>query len=954
MTSYARQAIILGLTVTLLVVGVELLGAFSALERETIGLRFAYARWRDEPLSAQIRFVDIDDGALDSVGRWPWPRSKLADALDELRRAGAGTIAIDLLLDDTEDPEYRPRPDDPIDHDDNLAEAGTIALDLILDDGQNPEYRPGPCDRIDHDARNPEYRHGSFDRIDHDGNLAEALAAVQCVLAVQVAEPESFDAVWKTGPGAVELRRLLNVLSRDIQLDSNQAVQKAELTEPRRGRFLDRPLEFKKIAAYETLRQMSLQPGSELTFEQFVRAVAPGVGEHTGDYPELRLLCDAWRQREAWRLVRRFLHPESGSSTGSYRDIAPLPRFAQHAKAAGFVNRQDDPDGELRSIAPLLPGAGHHAVQFGLAAAALHLRLPPTDIRVTDDHLVLGEVELPLVAGQLWLAWPTTETNWSGALRRAETERLTAGHISIGWLIGLAEQRRTLARHKARRRDLAQIILNLETLPMGELPQELLEEVRGDVREHLDYRQELIDDGAQFTQQEEADDAPYLEWRLLNDAVASGTQWIDDAEEKTRTAELQDKLVFIGMTATAVGTDSVPTPLGSETPGVFVHAVVADMALSGRRVRLAPSWTGWALAALLGLLCTSLAARLTPAFSTMFVLVMLAGYVALAGWWFFGWIDSVFPMVAPVTAGAGSWIACTALKATLFQRDRRRIIRRFKSRVSPRLVDFLIENPDALSMTGEKREVTVMFLDFVGFTAIIESLDGAVAVDALNRCMSELIRHIRHHEGYVNKFLGDGLMAFWSPFRHDPDQAVRACTSALECRDGLARLNRSEGFAHLPSFSARFGIATGQVIVGDCGAPPQLNDYTVIGNEVNLAARLESANKQFGTSILITGRTRDQLDGAELRTRPIGRIIVVGQTVPVNVFELLPSDADSTMIELTTQAIEAFARREYPASAAAWKRLTDTFGPSKLAEFYLEAIVDPALVVNGALRLQEK
>ncbi|MCH8165574.1 MAG: hypothetical protein IH889_08190, partial [Planctomycetes bacterium] len=79
-----------------------------------------------------------------------------------------------------------------------------------------------------------------------------------------------------------------------------------------------------------------------------------------------------------------------------------------------------------------------------------------------------------------------------------------------------------------------------------------------------------------------------------------------------------------------------------------------------------------------------------------------------------------------------------------------------------------------------------------------------------------------------------------------------------------------------------------------------------------------------------------------------------GQTVAVSVYELLPGDADSTMIELTTQAVEAFARRDYPASAAAWRRLTDTFGPSKLAEFYLLAIADPALVVNGALRLYQK
>ena len=123
MTSYARQAIILGLTVTLLVVGIELLGALGALERETIGLRFAHARWRNETMYDQIRFGDIDDGALDSVGRWPWPRSKLADAIDESRLAGAGSIAIDLILDETQDLEYRPRSVDPIDHDANLAEA---------------------------------------------------------------------------------------------------------------------------------------------------------------------------------------------------------------------------------------------------------------------------------------------------------------------------------------------------------------------------------------------------------------------------------------------------------------------------------------------------------------------------------------------------------------------------------------------------------------------------------------------------------------------------------------------------------------------------------------------------------------------------------------------------------------------------------------------------------------
>lgn len=908
MTSHARQAIILGLTVTLLVVGIELLGAFKALERDTIGLRFAYARWRSEPLDNQIRFVDIDDGALYSVGRWPWPRSRLADALDELRLAGVRTIAIDLLLDDTEAPEYQPNTIDPI---------------------------------------------------DHDANLAKALKAVQCVLAVRVAERLSFDEVWHTKLGTLERLRLLDELSYDIQLEAELAAKQAGLTGPRLKRFLARPLEFKKIAAYEKLQQLSKLVGDDLKIEDFIREIAPGVDEHTGDYPERRLLTNAWRQHQAWLLIWRFLLPSSGLFAGSYRDIVPLPRFAENANAIGFINRQNDPDGELRSIVPLMPGADGQAVQFGLAAAALHLGRPLTDILVDNDRLVLGSVELPLIQGQLWLAWPTTRTDWSGVVRQIETDPLTAGRISIGRLISLANERRKLASLTEQKvkvsREIAEYLglMDKDAASDAVLSTSTMYKVRDWVNLVITDEQELIAQGESLTEKEKDDIGSCSEWHDLDQEIPRGIKTIADAEAELR-AELNDKLVFIGIIATAAGTDSVPTPLGSETPGVVVHAVVADMALSGRRVRLVPFWLGWALAVSMGLLCTSLAARLTPAYSTMFVLVLLTGYVAIAGWWFFGSIGSVFPMVAPVTAGAGSWMACTALKAILFQRDRRRITRRFKSRVAPQLVDYLIENPNTLSMTGEQREITIMFLDIAGFTAITESLDGPITVGALNQCMSELTSHITHHHGYVNKFLGDGLMAFWSAFLYDPEQAVRACTSALECREGLMRLNRSNDFANLPSFSARFGIATGQVIVGDCGAPPQLNDYTVIGNEVNLAARLESANKLFGTSILITDRTRNQLGNTELQTRPLGRVIVVGQTVPVSIHELLPSDADSTMIDLTTQAVEAFASHEYPDSADAWNRLTDTFGPSKLADYYLKAIADPERVVNGALRLHEK
>ena len=541
-------------------------------------------------------------------------------------------------------------------------------------------------------------------------------------------------------------------------------------------------------------------------------------------------------------------------------------------------------------------------------------------------------------------------------LRRSETDRPTRGRVSIAALVSLADQRRRLEQSTAdlaqKTRELVVTALDRQAPPDETISPELLEELQEEVSWRLAEAREL-DAAGELTMEERQLIAPFREWRLWEEAISVGEERIAAAEERIE-AEVRDKLVFVGMTATASAADVVHTPLGAGTPGVVAHAVVADMVLSGRRLRLAPAWSGWALAALLGSLCTLLAARLTPLLSTLVVLSILAGYVLFAGWWIFGSAGGVLPLVAPLAAGSGAWIGCTALEAALFQRDRRRLTQRFKTRVSPQLVDYLLANPDALSVMGEQREITVMFLDLAGFTAMIESMEVPVVVAALNRCLGELTNHIAHHQGYVNKFLGDGLMAFWSAFRADPEQATRACTSALECQAALERLNRSQDFAHLPSFSARIGIATGRVIVGDCGAPPQLNDYTVIGNDINLASRLESANKQFDTGILITERTREQLGSAHFQTRPIGNLIVVGQTVPVRVHELLPPDADPALIEMTTRGVEAFMAGDHEASAAVWRNMTEVCGPTKLAEFYLAAIADPDAREDGAVRLQEK
>ena len=143
--------------------------------------------------------------------------------------------------------------------------------------------------------------------------------------------------------------------------------------------------------------------------------------------------------------------------------------------------------------------------------------------------------------------------------------------------------------------------------------------------------------------------------------------------------------------------------------------------------------------------------------------------------------------------------------------------------------------------------------------------------------------------------------------------------------------------------------------IGDCGAPPDLNDYTVIGDSANLAARLESANKQFGTAILFCGNTRALIrDSGGLAIVSLGRVVVVGQSIPIDLFTMLVEDPQVGWIESVGRAVEAFARADFPACAAAWDAHEQAFGVSKLTVPFRDALADPADKRDGVLRLRAK
>lgn len=251
----------------------------------------------------------------------------------------------------------------------------------------------------------------------------------------------------------------------------------------------------------------------------------------------------------------------------------------------------------------------------------------------------------------------------------------------------------------------------------------------------------------------------------------------------------------------------------------------------------------------------------------------------------------VDPAMFLVTAAMGVIAVGLAEDFHRSEAQRKHVTRRFESYVDPALVKYVIENPQTEHIAGEVRELTVVFTDLEGFTALTERLREN-AVSLLNEYLRLMVPLIRSHNGYRNKFLGDGMMFFYGAPEQNPDHAIHAVATVLKMQETMVNFNallaerRSQYGDSLPQLAMRTGVSTGQMVVGDAG-PAEASDYTVLGDTVNLGARLESANKQLGTRILLSERTVELLPANLFLLQPVGRIQVAGLKVPVMTYEPL-------------------------------------------------------------------
>ena len=294
---------------------------------------------------------------------------------------------------------------------------------------------------------------------------------------------------------------------------------------------------------------------------------------------------------------------------------------------------------------------------------------------------------------------------------------------------------------------------------------------------------------------------------------------------------LQDKLVFIGATALGIY-DMRVTPYHNNTPGVEVHAAVADNIITGRFIQQAgiEALIDIFFIILIGLATFFLTARLHFYIAIPITLLLCAGYLWLTYQFFIGghWISIIYPLVAAVT----SLLVGGSFRYLILEREARKMHSMFSSYLSPKLVSRLERDPDAAKIGGDTKEVTIIFTDIEGFTAFTESRTPLEVVTRLNEYLAAMVRVINKYDGTVDKFIGDGIMIYWGAPLPQDDHAKRAISTLLAMRLALNELRIKWEREGEEPFSFRAGVNSGEVIAGNIGSHGKKMEYTVIGDTV--------------------------------------------------------------------------------------------------------------------------
>jgi len=344
----------------------------------------------------------------------------------------------------------------------------------------------------------------------------------------------------------------------------------------------------------------------------------------------------------------------------------------------------------------------------------------------------------------------------------------------------------------------------------------------------------------------------------------------------------KNKIVIVGASA-AAAYDAHPTPFGTVAPGMLAHATAIDNLLNGEAIAPAPAWLTIVAIFIMAGVGSGILIRIQSGWwGLLAVGASIAVYVAIC----FTLFSAHFWMaaVAPLGALAVSYIASGAVRYTTTGRELRRTRGTLDRYVAPQLVDYVLEHINDVNLAGEKRELTIFFSDVRNFTTLTEGTPPMELIALLNEYLAAMTEIIFKYEGIVDKFIGDGILAHWGAFTPGKNHAQLAAQASLEMLERLQQLNAKWASEGRKQLAIGIGLNTGDVIFGNVGAGKKI-EFTVIGDAVNLAARLESLTKEYKTFIIISEFTLAKL-GTMAVVEPLGGVKVKGKTVETQIYAL--------------------------------------------------------------------
>ncbi len=611
-----------------------------------------------------------------------------------------------------------------------------------------------------------------------------------------------------------------------------------------------------------------------------------------------------------------FIDPERKSI------LTPIPEFVRSAKAFGFVDSDFDIDGIARKIRLLRVFDGRLYYHMALVMLMDMCGVKKENVEVRPgDRIVLKNAVDPSTMARVDIEIPIDRygrlyINWAGEFQKHFNHLPFFGLIEYGEIRDAVHD--FIGADPKIGPETAEIAQKLESeydafraakdgpaktahwKSIGELKNRLyakrMELVAG-VREEIAKTVEKL---------KKVQDPALEEYaaNLKNYPVA--------IELVAKVEKLRDHSAIVGLTATGTQ-DLGVTPLSSQYLMVGTYHNVVNTVLQ-RKYIIKTGWPiNYALMLLLavgmGMLIQRLTARRSlAAIAASFVAVNLLIVIAFIA--FHSWLDqlgiSLALLVPSLTIGA--------IKFVSEESQKRFIKMAFSHYLSPKVIDNIIKDPDSFKLGGESRVVTTFFSDVAKFSTISEKLAPTDLVLLLNEYLSEMTDILLRYEGTVDKYEGDAIMAFFGAPQAQQDHATRACFAAIDMQARLREMRAAWRQQGKDELFVRIGLNCGEAVVGNMGSRTRM-DYTVMGDSVNLASRLEGANKQFGTSIMISENVyREVKDGVVVR--PLGKIRVVGKEEPIAVYELIARKGDvpqdiMDMLQIYIEGYNLFASREW-------------------------------------------